>query len=153
MATGQLEDPIPAGAHETLPARCYTDRDVFAEETEKSLAGTWQLVVHRSQAGEKDDLIVATVAGRELMIVRRHDDVLRTFFNTCLHRGHRLVERGGNRRLITCPCLVESVQRSMQSRTFDRGFVLVDRDRSQDSEHGVKAFNDLYLRHMSGPDA
>ncbi|MDE0455694.1 MAG: hypothetical protein OXI15_00250 [Chromatiales bacterium] len=49
--------------------------------------------------------------------------------------------------------LVESVQRSMRSRTFDRGFVLADRDRSQASEHGVKAFNDLYLRHMSGPDA
>ena len=153
MDTGHLEDPIPAGACETLPARYYTDRDVFAEETEKILARTWHLVGHRSQVADKGDLIVAKVAGREPMIVRGHDGVLRAFYNACLHRGHRLVERGGNRRLITCPCLVESVQRSMRSRTFDHGFVLVDRDRSQASEHGVKAFNDLYLGHMSGADA
>ena len=48
---------------------------------------------------------------------------------------------------------VESVQRSMRSRSFDRGIILVDRDRSQASEHGVKAFKDLYLHHMTGPDS
>ena len=56
MDTGQLEDPIPADAWETLPARYYTDRDIFAEETEKILAGTWHLVGHRSRVAKKGDL-------------------------------------------------------------------------------------------------
>ena len=56
MAPRQLEHPIPASARETLPARDYTDRDVFAEENEKILAATWRLVGHRSQVAEKGDL-------------------------------------------------------------------------------------------------
>ena len=129
MDLGQLEHPVPAGAYETLPARYCTDREIFAEETGKILARTWHLVGHRSQVSRKGDLLVAKVAGRELMIEQH----ARTTFPEDIP-------------------LVESVQRSMRSRSFDRGIVLVDRDRSQASGHGVKAFNDLYLRHMSEPD-
>ena len=103
MDPGQLDPPVPPGAYETLPARYYTDAEVFAQETEKILARTWQLVGHRCQVAANGDLLVAEIAGRALMIVRGHDGVLRAFYNACIHRGHRLVERAGNRRVITCP--------------------------------------------------
>ncbi|MBE1281692.1 MAG: Rieske 2Fe-2S domain-containing protein [Rhodobacteraceae bacterium] len=44
--------------------------------------------------------------------------------------------------------LVESVQRSMHSRGFDTGFILVDEQRSQMSEHVIKGIRDRYLQEM-----
>ena len=224
MDIGQLEDPIPAGACETLPARYYTDRDVFAEETEKILARTWHLVGHRSQVADKGDCDLVHKAFTDGIVA---PDSYRIVTRGMSHHHHARSQPSGRQSCAweagvgkktdtfaawylwpltavqACPGgvgmtfrwipvgpdetkvevdwwlesaeprplerdlieqharttfpedipLVESVQRSMRSRTFDRGFVLVDRDRGQASEHGIKAFNDLYLRHMSGPDA
>ena len=150
MDTGQLEDPIPAGACETLPARYCTDREIFAEETEKILAGTWHLVGHRSQVAEKGDTFRWIPVGLDETKVEV-DWWLESAEPRSFERD--LIEQHARTTFPEDIPLVESVQHSMRSWSFDRGFVLVDRDRSQASEHGVKAFHDLYLRHMSGPDA
>lgn len=46
--------------------------------------------------------------------------------------------------------LVESVQRSMHSRGFEQGFILVDEERTQMSEHVIKGIRETYLNEMEG---
>lgn len=46
--------------------------------------------------------------------------------------------------------LVESVQSSMYSRGFDKGFILVDEGRTEMSEHAIKGIRDTYLKKMEG---
>ena len=45
--------------------------------------------------------------------------------------------------------LVESVQRGLASRGFEAGLIMVDEANSDRSEHGVKAFQDLYRQQMA----
>ncbi|MEM7275238.1 MAG: Rieske 2Fe-2S domain-containing protein [Actinomycetota bacterium] len=87
-----------------LPARYYTDPDLFTRELDAVFARTWQLVGHRSQVAEPGDLLTVQV-GDERVIVANDDGRIGAFYNVCQHRGHPLVTEDQIRgaRAITCP--------------------------------------------------
>lgn len=76
-----------------LDNRIYTDPDIFEVERDSILARTWRFVCHASEIPEPHDYRLVQVAGHELALVRGKDRALRAFYNSCAHRGARVVRK------------------------------------------------------------
>ena len=97
----------PFGKSSTLPSEAYADEGVFRWELEHFFDRSWVCV------GRADDLINpgdrrAVALGLESALLTRGDDgVLRAFYNVCRHRGHELMEVGGEEaasgKFLRCP--------------------------------------------------
>lgn len=85
-----------------LPARYYTDADALVADR-RILLESWQLAGHVTQLPEPGDIVLAEISGQDLFLARGQDGAVRAFFNVCPHRGHRLIDSDGNRRVLTCP--------------------------------------------------
>src|SRR5579862_5747077 len=86
----------------TLPARLYTDADIFATEKEKIFSRTWQVVGHASQVANPGDYFTTELVGEPLLLVRGADGKLRGFYNVCRHRAGPPAEGCGSRKLFRC---------------------------------------------------
>ncbi|MFE3493486.1 aromatic ring-hydroxylating dioxygenase subunit alpha [Streptomyces sp. NPDC059175] len=87
-----------------LSARLYTDPDIAAAETRHIFARSWQLVCHESDLPEPGARLAATVADREVLVVRTEDGGLAAHLNVCRHRGTRLVTKPEpSGKAIRCP--------------------------------------------------
>ncbi|MFJ9937857.1 SRPBCC family protein [Streptomyces virginiae] len=98
------DTPAPDTPGPALPARYYTDPGIAAAETRHVFARSWQLVCHESDLPEPGSRLAATVADREVVVVRTEDGGLAAHLNVCRHRGTRLVtnpEPAG--KAIRCP--------------------------------------------------
>ena len=88
-----------------LPAAAYTSADVLAWERRHLFAGTWTCL------GRLDELLAggttqrATVVGDVPVLLVRDGGSVRSFANTCRHRGHELLAEGdgSTRQSIACP--------------------------------------------------
>jgi choline monooxygenase len=95
----------PVSAAATLIPDAYTSEEFFAIERARVFAASWVAVGCTEQVREPGDAIVTDVAGRSVIVVRGRDGQLRGFYNTCRHRGTRLLDAGACRlgRFIRCP--------------------------------------------------
>jgi Rieske 2Fe-2S family protein len=73
----------------TLPARYYTDPEMFRQERENLFFRMWVCVGRSEQAASSGDFFLCEIAG-ESIIVTRDGEVLRAFYNVCRHRGTRI---------------------------------------------------------------
>ncbi|QIG44441.1 aromatic ring-hydroxylating dioxygenase subunit alpha [Nocardioides anomalus] len=88
-----------------LPAEAYTSPAVLDWERRHLFAGAWTCL------GRVDDVLPegltqrAVVVGDIAALVVRDGAGLRSFANTCRHRGHELLPDGGTstKRMVTCP--------------------------------------------------
>jgi glycine betaine catabolism A len=74
----------------TLPARYYTDPDVFRGEVERFYCQTWICVGRASQIPAAGDYFLREIADESIIVTRDRDKALRAFFNVCRHRGTRI---------------------------------------------------------------
>ena len=86
-----------------LPARYYVDQDILKREKERLFFKTWQYACHISELDEPGAYVAAEILGQNVFVVRDEDGSIRAFYNVCPHRGHKLVEGTGNKRVIVCP--------------------------------------------------
>jgi phenylpropionate dioxygenase-like ring-hydroxylating dioxygenase large terminal subunit len=86
-----------------LPADCYFDAMFFARELETVFATGWLLAGRAERIPAAGDFFTVDFAGAGLIVVRDVTGEVRVFANACRHRGARLVDGEGNRRLFTCP--------------------------------------------------
>jgi choline monooxygenase len=86
----------------TLPAKLYTEPDVFADEKEKIFARSWQVVGHKDQVANAGDYFTTELVGEPLLIVRGNDGKLRGFYNVCRHRAGPPAEGCGSRKVFRC---------------------------------------------------
>ena len=94
------DDP---GRSYTMPARYYTDPDVYEREKEAIFARTWHYIGHESHVRNPGDYLTLQVADESVFVMRGDDGQLRGFFNVCRHRAHRLLTGAGNAATIVCP--------------------------------------------------
>jgi len=88
-----------------LPAAAYTSEEVLAWERRHLYAGTWTCL------GRLDELLAggttqrATFVGDVSVLLVRDGECVRSFANTCRHRGHELLAEGAasTRQSIVCP--------------------------------------------------
>src|SRR5437868_772959 len=86
----------------SLPAACYTDPGVFAQEKERIFARTWQVVGHGAQLAKAGDFFTTDLSGEPLLLVRGVQRELRCFYNVCRHRAGPPAEGCGSGKLFRC---------------------------------------------------
>ena len=92
---GHSKPQLPATHY--LDNRIYTDTAVFEREQQHILAPCWRFVCHASEIPQPFDYRLVRVAGHELVLVRGKDRRLRAFYNSCAHRGARVVRRSAGK--------------------------------------------------------
>lgn len=95
-----FDAPTPT---EALPARYYTDPEIFARARERIFLRSWHYVCHATNVPEPGDYYAFTLLDQDLFVTRGRDGQLRCFYNVCQHRGHSLVEGTGRTRVLVCP--------------------------------------------------
>ena len=87
----------------TLPARFYTDPDIYEAEKSAIFYKTWHYAGHASQVAETGAYITTRIHEQNVFVARGRDGELRAFYNVCAHRGHELLDGAGRTNVITCP--------------------------------------------------
>jgi glycine betaine catabolism A len=88
-----------------LPAEAYTSEAVLDWERRHLFAGAWTCLGRVSDVLPEGLTQRAVVVGDVATLVVRDGETLRSFANTCRHRGHELLPDGGtsSKRMVTCP--------------------------------------------------
>jgi len=81
----------PLHSANALPAACYTDPEFFAVEQQRVFGTSWVPIamVDQVMAGR---LLVRSVGGTSIIVTRNDAGQLRSFLNSCRHRGTELAE-------------------------------------------------------------
>ena len=87
----------------TIPARFYTDPEIYELEKEAIFYRNWWCMGHKSQVSEAGQYLTAQIHEQSVFVVRDRAGELKAFYNVCPHRGHELLEGQGRANLIVCP--------------------------------------------------
>src|SRR5262245_8578541 len=83
--------------------RAFVDSVILERERRFIFDTCWLYLGHESEIVKKGDFLTRSVGGRELIVVRGQDNVIRAFFNTCPHRGAMVCrEKHGNDKMFRC---------------------------------------------------
>lgn len=86
-----------------LDARYFTDPGLFKHAMEQVFYKNWLLACHSSQLSQPGDYLTLEVYNQDIVITRSKESGIAAFCNVCQHRGHKLVEGSGNKKLLVCP--------------------------------------------------
>src|SRR3954452_23565704 len=89
----------------TLPAKYFTDPDIFRQETERFFARRWVCVGRSSQIAGSGSYFLAELAGESIIVTRDSATQIRAWYNVCRHRGTRMctAQEGSFPGRIRCP--------------------------------------------------
>ena len=94
----------PVEQAESLPPWCYTEDSVYLREQERLFRGGWVSVGREDRWQNPGDYVALEVGGTPIIVLRGEDGILRSFANSCRHRGMLLLMPGdGHCERITCP--------------------------------------------------
>jgi phenylpropionate dioxygenase-like ring-hydroxylating dioxygenase large terminal subunit len=109
----QDSGPLPPGLQMTgnhvpearpIPFSRYTDPAFARLEMERLWTKTWQMACRAEDIPQIGDRVPYDVGtGLSLIIVRSGADEFKAFYNSCRHRGTRLVNAPGSGQVIRCP--------------------------------------------------
>ena len=88
-----------------MPGSAYTSQEVLAWERRHLFAGTWTCVGRLDELLSGETRQRAVTAGDVPVLLLRDGGRVRSFANTCRHRGHELLPEGGSseRQSVVCP--------------------------------------------------
>ncbi|HKT74044.1 MAG TPA: aromatic ring-hydroxylating dioxygenase subunit alpha [Steroidobacteraceae bacterium] len=86
-----------------VPVRWYTDRGIYEAEIESIWKRKWQMACRLEHVAAVGDTHVYDVAGLSFIIVRVSQEVIKGYWNSCLHRGVPLRQRSGRVERLQCP--------------------------------------------------
>ena len=88
---------------QALPARYYIDENILAREKEQIFFKSWQYACHIDELEKPGAYATTEILGQNVFVVRDKEGEIRAFYNVCPHRGHKLVEGKGCKKVIVCP--------------------------------------------------
>ncbi len=90
----------------TLPASFYRDASVFKDVAEKVFSRTWLYVADANVLKKPGDLfpfiLLEGVLNEPLVLTKDEDGKIYCLSNVCTHRGKIVVEKAGNKRMLSC---------------------------------------------------
>jgi phenylpropionate dioxygenase-like ring-hydroxylating dioxygenase large terminal subunit len=78
-----------------VPKERYTTREFAELERTRLWPRVWQIAAREEQVAGAGDFVEYTIGEETVVIVRDASGALHAFYNTCLHRGRRLVDGCG----------------------------------------------------------
>lgn len=104
LAGGQRLDEIVRPAEGIISRRIFCDPEIFAMEQERIFARAWFFLGHESEIPRPGDVITRQCGMDPVLLLRDERGVVRSFLNSCRHRGMRLCRTDrDNVRLFRCP--------------------------------------------------
>lgn len=104
MAGEQETHPFAMTRPDRIPAERYYDREFYDLECERLWTRVWQMACRLEEIPEPGDFVEYENVGQSIIVLRQDDGTVRAFYNTCRHRGTRLLQDRGNcRDGILCP--------------------------------------------------
>jgi phenylpropionate dioxygenase-like ring-hydroxylating dioxygenase large terminal subunit len=86
-----------------VPTRWYTDPAIYQAEVEALWKRKWQAACRVDHVPQRGDTYVYDIAGLSFVIVRVSDDLIKGYWNSCLHRGVPLRQCAGRVDRLQCP--------------------------------------------------
>jgi glycine betaine catabolism A len=77
-------------AAKTLPARYYTDANLFAREMQTIFAQMWLCSGRAEQIPSPGEYFLSEVADESIIVTRENSGSIRAYYNVCRHRGTRM---------------------------------------------------------------
>ena len=97
--------PVPwaVQAVDRIPKQRYYDEEFYALEAELFWPRVWQMACRLEEIPARGDFVEYEILDQSIIVVRLDDDNVRAFYNSCRHRGMKIVEGCGSRRSFVCP--------------------------------------------------
>ena len=86
-----------------LDAKYFTDHDLYRRILDQVFYRNWLLACHSSQVNKPGDYLTLEIYDQDILITHTREGEIKAFYNVCQHRGHKLAEGSGNRKLLVCP--------------------------------------------------
>ena len=88
----------------SLPRRFYTDPEIFRAELQAIFYGQWLFAAAECEVREAGDYVTLSIGDTPIVVLRDQQGAVRGYFNTCRHRGSKILEdRRGRVRSLVCP--------------------------------------------------
>jgi phenylpropionate dioxygenase-like ring-hydroxylating dioxygenase large terminal subunit len=98
-----FEGELPELDLEGVDASRYYDAAFFAKEARHLWPHVWQMVCREEDIAAIGDYQIYEILDKSLIIARSAPDRIKAFYNSCLHRGRKLVTHDGCKREFKCP--------------------------------------------------
>lgn len=85
-----------------VSAERYTSQAWFDLEAAKLWPRVWQMVCREEDIPNVGDAHVYEIVGKSFVVVRTAPDRIRAYYNSCLHRGRKLLDRSGHVEQLRC---------------------------------------------------
>jgi len=97
------QGPAPDIGVEPVPVSRYFSPDYFRKEVDHVWPRVWQWACREEEIPNVGDYQIYEVVGKSLIIVRTAPGEIKAFYNSCLHRGRKLVTMSGCKDEFRCP--------------------------------------------------
>lgn len=98
-----LPVPYAVQSADRIPKQRYYDHDFYAMENERFWPRVWQMACRLEEIPNPGDFVEYEIGDQSIIVVRVDADHVRAYYNSCRHRGMKLVEGSGSRRTFVCP--------------------------------------------------
>jgi phenylpropionate dioxygenase-like ring-hydroxylating dioxygenase large terminal subunit len=85
-----------------LDVERFISREYHDREVAKMWTKVWQMVCRAEEIPNVGDVLVYDIAGKQVLVVRAAEDLIKAYPNACLHRGRALLDTGGNCDQLRC---------------------------------------------------
>ncbi|HSM95798.1 MAG TPA: aromatic ring-hydroxylating dioxygenase subunit alpha, partial [Rhizomicrobium sp.] len=86
-----------------VPASRYYDHGYFQKEVDRVWSRVWQMACREEEIAKVGDYQIYEIVGKSLIVTRTAPGTIKAFYNSCLHRGRKLVTLPGNKSEFRCP--------------------------------------------------
>ena len=86
-----------------LDAKYFTDPGLHRRIVDEVFYKNWLMACHSSQVGKPGDYLTLEIHDQDIIITHSREGGIKAFYNVCQHRGHKLAEGSGNKKLLVCP--------------------------------------------------
>lgn len=97
------QGPTPDIGLAPVPASNYFSAEFFAKEVEHVWRKVWQMACREEEIPAVGDYQIYEIVGKSFIVVRVSATEIKAFYNSCLHRGRKLVTLNGCRSEFRCP--------------------------------------------------
>src|SRR5262249_50811897 len=95
--------PFPVVSPNRIPKQRYYDQAFYELEAELLWSRVWQMACRLEEIPNPGDFVEYEILDQSIVVVRVDASTIRAYYNSCRHRGMKLVEGNGSRRSFVCP--------------------------------------------------
>lgn len=97
------QGPVPEIGVDPVPASRYYSREYFQKEVDHVWSKIWQMACREEEIPNSGDYVIYDIVGKSFIVTRTASGEIRAYYNTCLHRGRKLVTLNGCKDEFRCP--------------------------------------------------